>query len=618
MENLPPLKKKENIKTEQRFDPKKVFTAFASLPKILYLVWAASPVLMIGMAVSTIVGGIVPLANAIIAGILLDSIIKAVFLHTLAPIWLPIILQLLVNLVDRTCSTLTSLFQTLLQERVTDHIQLMILRKANTLDLAFFENPEFHDKLRRASQEAANKPLMMISQTFNLVRAAITLFSMLGLLLHLAWWLVLIAMIIPIPSFIANSRYGFRSYWMMRWQGQEKRQQMYISTIMTYDTFNKEIKLFNLGDFFIGQYRLLAEKFFRANKGLEIPRSIAGLCWVALSVAANSCIYFYVALQAVFGRISIGALAQYTLAVTQAGQSFQGVMDGISNLYENHLFASTLFEFLEYEPAIVSPEHPVVLEAPPATKGLDIEFRNVSFTYPGKEEVTLKNVSFSMRAGETVALVGRNGSGKTTLVKLLTRLYDPDEGEIQVNGHNIKDYDLKDLREHIGVIFQDYVQYYMSVRENIGVGHIADITNDKLILRAAEKSGADMVVEQLPEKYETMLGRWFDKGTQLSGGEWQKVALARAFMRDANILILDEPTSALDARAEYEVFEDFHELTGGKTTIFISHRFSTARLADRILVIENGQILESGSHEELIKLNHRYAELFNLQAEAYR
>ncbi len=265
-----------------------------------------------------------------------------------------------------------------------------------------------------------------------------------------------------------------------------------------------------------------------------------------------------------------------------------------------------------------NPVRGVPIDVPLDSRGIDIEFRNVSFTYPGKQEPALCNISFTLRSGETIALVGRNGAGKTTLVKLLTRLYDPDEGEILMSGRNIKEYDLKDLREQIGVIFQDFVQYAMKVQENIGIGRIADLDQLPLIRAAATKSGADAVIDKLDDGYETMLGKWFDKGTQLSGGEWQKVALARAFMRDARLLILDEPTSALDAQAEYDVFTRFRHLTEGKTAIFISHRFSTVRLADRIFVIENGGILESGSHSELMEKDGRYAELFNLQAEAYR
>ncbi|HEV2654600.1 MAG TPA: hypothetical protein VGT82_06560, partial [Ktedonobacteraceae bacterium] len=271
-------------KQDEKFELKKVFTTFAGLPRVIRLVWSASPLLTVGMALFTILGGITPLANAIIARLLLDSVIQGFLHHTFALVWLPVILQLCVNLLSRVCSTFTGLIQTLLQERVTEHVQLMILRKANTLDLAFFENSEFHDKMRRATQEASNRPLMMISQTFNLVRAVVTLISMLGLLLHLAWWLVLIAAIIPIPSFIAESRYSLRGYWKMRWQSTEKRQQMYINQIMTYDDYNKEIKLFHLGNFFIQRYQEMAEKFYRENKKLEVPRNITSLLWSALSI----------------------------------------------------------------------------------------------------------------------------------------------------------------------------------------------------------------------------------------------------------------------------------------------------------------------------------------------
>jgi ATP-binding cassette subfamily B protein len=352
-----------------------------------------------------------------------------------------------------------------------------------------------------------------------------------------------------------------------------------------------------------------------------VRRYLTNLLWTGLTGIANVAIYFYVALQTVAGRITLGDLSLYTQTATQAGQSFQSLLNGISSTYENNLYINTLFEFLEYKPKIISPRHPQPVVATPGVKGLDIEFRNVTFTYAGKDAATqaaLKNMSFTIKAGEAIALVGRNGAGKTTVVKLLTRLYDPDEGEILIGGRNIKAYELNELREQVGVIFQDYVNYYMSAHENIGIGRIGKIEERELVTSAASKSGANAVIERLPEGYATMLGRWFDKGTQLSGGEWQKIALARAFMRNADILILDEPTSSLDARAEYEVFNHFRTLTEDKTAIFISHRFSTVRLADRIFVIENGSLLESGSHEQLMEVGGKYAELFNLQAEAYR
>ncbi len=607
--------------SDDEFKISQVFVAFASLPRVLRLVWSTDAPLTAGLGFISLLRGTTPAITVVITKLVIDSVVRAIRIGSVNPVWLPVGLQLAVGLLDRLLTTISNIVQQLLQERVANRVQVMILEKANSLDLAFFENPEFYDKLRRAADEANYKPVTMISQTFDLGRTIITLASMIFLLLQLAWWLAVVAFIVPIPSFIASTRYGWIGYQRMRRKSPERRQMAYFGTVMSVDQFNKEVKLFNLGDFFIRRYHKLADKFYDENKGILVRRYLTSFVWTGLTVAANSGIYLYVALQAVAGRISLGGLTLYTQSAIQAGQSFQGVLDGVSNTYENNLFVNTLFEFLEYKPQIVSPEEPQSIVPESESKGLDIEFRNVSFTYSGKDpetQATLKNVSFTIRAGEAIALVGRNGAGKTTLVKLLTRLYDPDEGEILMGGRNIKEYDLKDLRHQVGVIFQDYVNYYMSARENIGVGRIDEIENGNLVTSAARKSGANAVIEQLPKGYDTMLGRWFDEGTQLSGGEWQKVALARAFMRDARILVLDEPTSSLDAQAEYEVFTHFRTLTEGKTAIFISHRFSTVRLADRIFVLEHGSILESGSHEELMKLDGRYAELFNLQAEAYR
>jgi ATP-binding cassette subfamily B protein len=603
---------------EEPFSLKKVFASLTGLPRVIRLVWEANHPLMLGMAFFTLLRSFTPLASTLITGFLIDAAIQGYMHRSIAPIVLPVVLQLAVNLLDRLFNTLSSLFQSLLQDRVAHHIQLKILHKANTLDLSFFENSEFYDTLRHASRESSSRPITMISQTFDLGRTFISLLTMLGLLIHLAWWLAIVALIVPIPSFIAGSRYSLRGYWIMFRQSAEKRLQSYLVNIMTTDDYNKEIKLFNLGHFFIERYNELEEKFYHENKRLQVSRNLNNFLWSMLSIIANSSIYLYVALQAVMRRISIGSLTRYAQAVNQAGTYFQNVLDGLSNTYENNLYINTLFEFLDYKPIIASPAQPAPIEASPSALGLDIEFRNVSFTYPDKEQPALKNVSFKLRAGETIALVGRNGAGKTTIVKLLTRLYDPDEGEILVGGRNVKEYDLYELRECIGVIFQDYVKYYLSARENIGIGRIQEIENLELIDDAAHKSGANTVINRLSNGYDAMLGRWFEKGAQLSGGEWQKVALARAFMRDARILILDEPTSALDAQAEYDVFTRFRHLTAGKTAIFISHRFSTVRLADFIIVIEHGVVIESGTHYELMSANGRYSELFNLQAEAYR
>jgi ATP-binding cassette, subfamily B, bacterial len=605
------------------FNIKQVGGAIRSLPRVLRLVWSTNALFTALMGLLSLLQGFTPAASVWITGLVIDSVVLGIRVHSPNPIWFPVGLQLAVTLFSSLLSTLSNIVQQLLQEQVSNRIQLLILEKSNTLDLTFFEDPTFYDKLRQAANQSNYQPVAMISQTFDLFRSTVTLFSMIFLLLQLAWWLALVALVIPIPAFFSSIHYGWRGFLRTRRQSPERRLMDYFNRLMTVDTYNKEIKLFTLGTFFIAQFRRLANKLYEEDKALVVRRYLANFLWTSLTGVANSAIYLYVALQVVLslGRISLGSLSRYTQAAVQAGQNFQSLLNGISSAYENNLYVTILFEFLEYEPKIVSPAHPQPIDPAPELKGLEIEFRNVSFTYAGKDPETqaaLKNVSFTIHAGEAIALVGRNGAGKTTIVKLLTRLYDPDEGEILIGGRNIKEYDLKELREQVGVIFQDYVTYFMTARENIGVGRVAEIENQALVSSAAQKSGASTLIENLPEGYETMLGRWFEKGTQLSGGEWQKVALARAFMRDARILILDEPTSSLDAQAEYDVFTKFRVLTRGKTAIFVSHRFSTVRLADRIFVLENGHIIESGSHHELIALGSRYAELFNLQAEAYR
>ena len=609
--------------SNERISVKQVVRAFTSLPRVLRLVWSTSALFTTLLGILSLFQGFTPALSVWITGLVIDSVVLGIRLHSPNPIWLPVGLQLAVTLFSNLLSTLSNVVQQLLQEKVSNRVQLLILEKADTLDLAFFENPEFYDKMRQATDQSTYQPVSMISQTFDLFRTTVTMFSMIFLLLQLSWWLAIVALIVPIPAFISSIHYGWRGFQRRRWQSPERRIMDYFNRLMTVDTYNKEIKLFTLGDFFITQFKRIANKLYNEDKEIIVRRYLINFLWSALTGIANSAIYLYVALQVVLslGRISLGSLTRYTQAAIQAGQSFQGLLSGISSTYESNLYINTLFEFLEYKPVIVSPPEPQPIAPEREKRGLDVEFRNVSFTYPGKDAETqaaLKNVSFTIAAGEAIALVGRNGAGKTTIVKLLTRLYDPDEGEILIGGRNIKEYDLEELRGHVGVIFQDYVTYYLSARENIGVGRIGDIENEELVTSAARKSGANAVIEGLPEGYDTMLGRWFNKGTQLSGGEWQKIALARAFMRDAGILILDEPTSSLDARAEYEVFTHFRTLTGGKTAIFVSHRFSTVRLADRIFVLEHGKIIESGSHAELMQLDGHYAELFNLQAEAYR
>jgi ATP-binding cassette subfamily B protein len=602
----------------KEFNLREICTTFVCLPRVLRLIWDASPSLVMGMAFIMLLQGVTPLATVIIARLLIDGALQGIMYGTIQPVVLPAILQLVVNLINRFCMRLHATLQILLNHRLSDHMTLLILRKASTLDLTFFENAEFYDRLTRARQEVINKPLLLIVQLFSLGSSLVTTIVMLGLLFQLSWWLALVALVVPIPSFLADSRYGLRNYWRALWQSPRKRQQLYIVDLLTTDTYNKEIKQFNLTHFFTERYHVLSDQMYQEDKQLQAKHICISLLWSLLPMLASAGLYFYVAFQAIQRRISLGALTQYTIAINEVSRNCQGMLDSLSEIYEYHLFINTLFDFLAYEPQIVAPAHPAHLEIPVGTEGLDIEFHNVSFTYPGKSEPVLKNISFTLHAGESVALVGQNGVGKTTLVKLLTRLYNPDEGEILIGGCNIKEYDPHELREQIGVIFQDYVKYHMTAGENIGIGRVTEIENHTLVDSAARKSGADRIIARLDKGYDAMLGRRFEQGVDLSGGEWQKLALARAFMRDTPILILDEPTSALDAQAEYDIFQSFRHLTAGRTVIFVSHRFSTVRLADRIFVIEQGHIIESGSHQELLDLRGKYTELFNLQAEAYR
>ena len=609
------------------------------LPRVMQLVWGASRGLTLTLATTTVLAGIIPATQAYAAKLLINAVLQAILIHarhgadritlhipllwgniglpTLSALNVVVVLagiQFVITAVSALLSTIGNICQQLLQERVSLRVQTLIIERSATLDLSFFEDAKSYDILQQAQREATSRPVQMVSGVFGLVRTLITFASMIALLVGLSPWLAVVALVAPIPAFISDSRYGWWGYAIARRNSPIRRRMQYLLTLLTTDTFAKEVKIFTVSDYFIGRFRALAQQYYDDQKGQVTHRYLAGYAWSTLTTLASAGTYLYVAAQAVNGRLTLGDLTLYTQVANQVQSSFQGILSGFSSMYENNLYLSSLFELLEVKPRVVAPEHPVPVPHP--LRG-EIEFQHVSFGYEGSERLVLKDVSFTIAAGETIAIVGRNGAGKTTLIKLLGRLYDPTAGRILIDGTDIREYDPAELRQQIGIMLQDYATYQFTASENIGLGRYEQLEERALVEAAARQSGADEMIGRLPSGYDTMLGKWFDEGVNLSGGEWQKVALARGFMRDAPILILDEPTAALDAQAEYDLFVKLRALTRGHTAIFISHRFSTVRMADRILVIQDGSLAEQGTHEELLAVDGIYAQLFNLQASSY-
>src|SRR6202521_4096929 len=614
----------------------------AALPRVLRLVWDASPATTLGLFVTTASAGVIPAAAAYTAKLLINSVVLGIAIHNFhqpdretfaqvcacspigplhtvsftaigAIVFLAIV-QLALSALTAFLGTIRNITQQLLQNSVAMRIQLMVMEKAASLDLQFYEDPASYDLLRRAQPDSINRPVMMISTAFGLVQTLLTFVSMIAVLIVVSPLLALLALVSPIPAFIADTRYGWRGYNIARWGSRLLRRMTYMVNLVTTDSYAKEVKLFGLGGYFIDRYRIIANTFYASQRAQVARRYITGFAWGNLSTIATSLTYLYVALQAVAGRLTLGDLSYYTIAAQSVQSSIQGILGGFSGMYEHNLYLNNLFELMEARSSMPVTETPV--KVPQPMRG-EIRFDNVTFAYPGAEKPALTDLSFTVKAGETLAVVGRNGAGKTTLFKLICRLYDPGEGRILIDGIDIRDFEPADLRAQIGAMFQDYVTYQATASENIGLGNVSDIEDREAISTAGKQAGADELIAELPRGYDTALGKWFDSGVNLSGGEWQKVALARAFMRDAKILLLDEPTSALDAQAEYDLFERLRSLTKGRTAVYISHRFSTVRRADRIVFLEHGKLVEEGTHEEVMRLNARYALLFRIQASAY-
>jgi ATP-binding cassette subfamily B protein len=590
--------------------------ALRNVPPVLRIVWQSGPLVVSLGLVFRLVSSLIPLVALWITKLIIDGIVYAVSSHQpVKPLlWWLVGAEFAIAIFGSILGRTVDYVDALLADKYTRHISIQVMKHAAELDLMAYEDPVFYDRLERARVQATDR-LGMIQSIGRLVQQVITAASLSVSILVFSPWLLLLLIAGILPAFLGESHFAFLGYAKNFRQTPVRRELDYLRVLGGSREAAKELKLFGLKDFLIGRFTNLSDQIYQENVDLACRRLIAGSFLSIIGTAGYYSAYVYVIWRTVTGSLSIGTLTFLTGAIVQASGNIQQIFSSLSSIADQALFLTDLLAFFEMQPTIRSKPH--ALPAPrPIVRGF--EFRNVSFRYPGASRLVLNRLDLHLRAGERVALIGKNGEGKTTVVKLMTRLYDPVEGQVLLDGVDLREYNLEDLYREIGVIFQDFMRYEMTARENIAVGRIDEINDLTLLKTAADKSMADEVIERLPRNYEQMLGRRFESGVDLSGGEWQKIALARAYLRDAQVLILDEPTAALDARSEFEVFQRFAELTAGKSALFISHRFSTVRMADRIVVLENGRIAEDGNHEKLLNLGGRYAEMFEMQAASYR
>jgi ATP-binding cassette subfamily B protein len=579
------------------------------------MVWRASRSLTTALAVMTLVAALVPPAVAWAGKRIVDAVVARSSHDALRWVLVEFALVAGQTLVQRGLSLVSQI----LGLRLGIDVNVAILEKAIGLSLPAFEDSELYDAMTRARREASTRPLQLVRESFGLVQSLVTLAGYATLLLRFSPWAVLLLLVATVPATAAEMRASTLTFQLRNRRSQEWRRLTYLEQVLANDEHAKEVKLFNLGPPLLDRYRALASQLFTEDRRVAIRRAI-GQSLSLLATAAFYGAYLVVGLAAARGHITVGNLTLYVVAFRQGQAAFQAVLGSLGGIYEQNLYMSNLFEFLgaPETPRRVgaSPPHDSVNSSLPRT-GLELE--HVSFRYPGKTEWTLRDVTLVVPKGTSLALVGENGAGKTTLVKLITRLYEPTEGRILLDGKDLRDWDEQALRARFGIVFQDFNHYQLAARDNVGLGSVEHLLDSERIARASAEGGAAEVIAELPRGLETQLGHWFKDGTELSGGQWQKIALSRAFMREeADILVLDEPTASLDAEAEHRVFERFRALARGRTTIIISHRFPTVRRADRIVVIEHGQVVEQGTHDELVSARGRYSRMFELQASGYR
>jgi ATP-binding cassette, subfamily B, bacterial len=601
--------------------------ALKNLRPFAMMVWRTSPQLMAASLALRLVRALLPVVTLFIGKLIIDDVVALVqmpqkpetfseWLSSGLINWLGVLLiaEFALAVLADILGRIVSLVDSLLSERVSNSSSVRLMEHAATLDLEDFEDSEFQDQLERARRQTSGRMTLM-GQLLGQAQDIVTVASFIAGFIFFAPWLIALLLLALVPAFLGEAHFNAQSYSLDFGRTPERRELDYVRQTAASVETAKEVKIFDLNGFLIDRYMRLANDFYAANRKLAIRRASWGGLFTAIGTIGYYLAYAYIAWRTLTGEFSVGDLTFLAGSFRRLRTLLEGLLTSFSTTAGQALYLNDLFSFFEVQPEILSPDNPRPFPQP-IREGF--VFDDVGFRYPDAERWAVRHLSFTLHAGEVLALVGENGAGKTTLVKLLTRLYDPDEGRILLDGHDLREYDLNALRGNMGVIFQDFVRYNLSAGDNIAVGKIAARDDQDRIERAAMRSQADGVINRLPAGYHQMIGKRFKNGVELSGGEWQKVAIARAYMREAAVLVLDEPTAALDARSEFEVFKRFKELSSGKTAVLISHRFSSVRMADRILVLADGIVEAAGTHEELMAQSGRYSELFELQAAGYR